>query len=719
MARQKKEAQEESEDSTESGKLKVLDEILKENKDHHYAFDGKIDYTVSSGSLTLDIEMGGGIHPGIIRSSGVTEGGKALPIWTKVLLPDGSWKGIGSIAVGDRIMGKNGKPTTILGVFPQGKRKMNKLFFSDDTTAICCDEHLWSAKNFLLRNANRPNKTVDTREIKSSVIYGNGKQKRLNWSIDFCDPMEFVAQELLIHPYLMGALLGDGCFSDKTGQIAFSNTDKQILEKIKSLSLEIGDEMKSNSSCDYRFNNSNIKEEIKGLGLYGKLSNSKFIPKAYLQGSVEQRTELLRGLMDTDGNVDKRGKGSRAQFCTVSQALRDDLIYLVRSLGGAAWYREKETHFTYKGEKKQGQKAYILSLSFTNGVNPFFLNRKSDIFKDKACKSYRYIEKIEEHQDEECVCIKVDSEDSLYIIDDFIPTHNTSNALAFAKNFQLVNPEKGCVIYIKSEGRLSQTLIERAGVDTDPAKWRVVPTNDYEFVIDSMRRLIKDNDIGNIYFFIIDSLDALVPRNDLAKSATEANKTAGAALLTADLLRKMASGFSSKGHICFLISQVRSTIKINPYEKGDPKVTNASGGNAALHYSDWIMEFQQRWSKDYIYATTKQDGNPVGHWCKITFRKTPNEKSGREVRYPVKYGRNNGSSIWVEYEIVDQLLAWEFAHAKGAWITITDELIKELADNGLEFPKQHQGEANLKNFLEEHQDITKYLFNKFISALKK
>jgi RecA/RadA recombinase len=295
----------------------------------------------------------------------------------------------------------------------------------------------------------------------------------------------------------------------------------------------------------------------------------------------------------------------------------------------------------------------------------------------------------------------------------------TSNALAFAKSFQDLHPEKGCIIYIKSEGRLSEAIIERSGVSTDPDRWKVIPTNDYEFVIDMMRRLIKDNDDNNLYFFILDSLDALVPRNDLAKSSTEANKTAGAALLTADLLRKMAAAFSSRGHICFIISQVRSSIKINPYEKGDPKVTNASGGNAALHYSDWILEFQQRWNKDFIYANAKQDGNPVGHWCKIVFKKTPNEKSGREVRYPIKYGRKNGSSVWIEYEIVDQLLAWEFAHAKGAWITITDELVKELADNNLEFPKQHQGEANLKNFLEENPNITKYLFDKFISVLKK
>ena len=75
MARQKKEAQEQAE-QTASGKLKVLDNILNRNKDHHYAFDNNIDYVISSGSLTLDIEMGGGIHPGIIRSSGITEGGK-------------------------------------------------------------------------------------------------------------------------------------------------------------------------------------------------------------------------------------------------------------------------------------------------------------------------------------------------------------------------------------------------------------------------------------------------------------------------------------------------------------------------------------------------------------------------------------------------------------------------------------------------------------------
>lgn len=75
-----------------------------------------------------------------------------------------------------------------------------------------------------------------------------------------------------------------------------------------------------------------------------------------------------------------------------------------------------------------------------------------------------------------------------------------------------------------------------------------------------------------------------------------------------------------------MISQVRSSVQINPYAKSDPKVTNASGGNAILHYSDWILEFQPRYVKDLITTQAAGKGDMLGHWCKIIFRKTSNEK---------------------------------------------------------------------------------------------
>ena len=86
-------------------------------------------------------------------------------------------------------------------------------------------------------------------------------------------------------------------------------------------------------------------------------------------------------------------------------------------------------------------------------------------------------------------------------------------------------------------------------------------------------------------------MDSLVPKADLEKPPEEANKVAGGALLSSDFLRKMALGMTTRGHICYMISQVRSKVSINPYEKTDARVTNASGGNALLHYSDWILEF--------------------------------------------------------------------------------------------------------------------------------
>ena len=110
----------------------------------------------------------------------------------------------------------------------------------------------------------------------------------------------------------------------------------------------------------------------------------------------------------------------------------------------------------------------------------------------------------------------------------------------------------------------------------------------------------------------------------------------------------------------------------------------------------------------------------LGHWCKVVFRKSANEKTGTEVRYPIRYGRVGGKSIWVEYEVVDMLLAWDMAQARGAWVTVSDDIIEEVKEKtGLEFKKQHQGMDNLRKYFEDNKEIGKYLFNKFREVLKK
>ncbi|MAF43706.1 MAG: hypothetical protein CMI54_06020 [Parcubacteria group bacterium] len=294
----------------------------------------------------------------------------------------------------------------------------------------------------------------------------------------------------------------------------------------------------------------------------------------------------------------------------------------------------------------------------------------------------------------------------------------TSCALAFARNFQKM--ENTMVVYVKSEGRLHDDMLARAGLDTSKGKWFVYKSNVYESVISLMRELVKNNPDKYKYMFIIDSMDSLVPKNDLEKPPEEANKVAGGALLSADFLRKMALGLTTRGHICYMVSQVRSKVSINPYERTDARVTNASGGNALLHYSDWIIEFQERHLKDIISTDPNGKGDLLGHWCKVVFKKSPNEKTGTLVRYPVRYGSKDGKSIWVEYEVVDMMLQWDMATRKGAWITISDDIIEEIKkETSLKLEKQHQGLDNLRRYFEENKEVGKYLFFKFRDVLKK
>ena len=289
----------------------------------------------------------------------------------------------------------------------------------------------------------------------------------------------------------------------------------------------------------------------------------------------------------------------------------------------------------------------------------------------------------------------------------------TSCALSFARNFQS-SLDNSMAIYIKSEGRLSLDMIARSGVDTSPDKWFVYKSNIFESVLQLMRDLITNNPTECKYFFIIDSMDAMVPKKDMDRSFEDSDKVAGGSVLSSNFLKKMALGIATKGHICFMISQVRSKVTIG-YDKGDPKITNASGGNALLHYSDWILEFQPRFQKDMIPPKSDE---PEGHICKVIFRKSANEKTGKKVEYPIKYGRTNGRSIWTEYEVIGMLLQWEMAKLSGSWIVVGEPLIDELKDAGLDMVPKHQGEDNFRRYLEENVEICNFLFNKFGKALQ-
>jgi RecA/RadA recombinase len=293
----------------------------------------------------------------------------------------------------------------------------------------------------------------------------------------------------------------------------------------------------------------------------------------------------------------------------------------------------------------------------------------------------------------------------------------SSVALSFGYNF-LKTVENSFIVYFRAEGRLPDTTLIRHGLFNNP-RMMIVKGNVYEKVISCMSDLIKNNPTEARYMFIFDSMDAMIPMGDLEKKPEEAMKVAGGCVLSSDMLKRMANTFVAYGHICLMISQVRSAVQIDKYAKTDPKMTNASGGNALLHYSDWILEFQQRYFGDLITSLPDQKGDIIGHNCKIVFRKSPNEKSFSKIEYPICYGRQNNQSVWVEREIFDIMVSFGMITKSGSWMKVTEPILDELKEAKLECPATLQGGEAFIKYFGENPALTKYLYEKLCKTLKK
>jgi RecA/RadA recombinase len=305
----------------------------------------------------------------------------------------------------------------------------------------------------------------------------------------------------------------------------------------------------------------------------------------------------------------------------------------------------------------------------------------------------------------------------------------TSAALEVMKNFLKTIPNaKG--FYIKAEGRLSNEMKERSGVTftTDANNWEVgtcfvFESNIYETVVDAMRNLVANNEEGIKYYFLLDAVDGLITKGDLDKTFEDSNKVAGGAVIAANFMKRMSIALAKRGHIAVFVSQVRADIKLDPYTKAPIRQTSATGGNALLHFANWILEFEPRFNGDLILQDPNSkkidlEKNPViGHWAKVTVKKSPNEKTNLQIPYPIRYGRKNGTSIWIEKELVDLLYAWEFMVKSGAWVKPSEDFIELIKELNIEIPSNFQGENGLFKFIDENPSLIKFLSNYFKTSI--
>lgn len=305
---------------------------------------------------------------------GTTGAGKAIKMSEKVHTPDG-WRLASDIKVGDYITTPfNSEKTRVSGVFPQGKRKIWAVKFSDGRISEVDGEHLWEV--YHTENGVGYKNVFTTKEIQQF-------QSRYNhvFSIIVPDPIEKPHALLTVPTQTMGNL------------------------------------------CKY---------------------DNKEIPEQYLNGSIQQRWEVLQGVLKDCSSWDASKKVIRISCNSLN--IVDSLKELVWGLGGIIEDLEFSLNaFSASIRLKDPSKAFT-DESILGEIGSYY-----------GAGLFNKIDSVEEtFKEEECVCFKVEHERELFIIGDYIVTHNTelllsfsSNALSWGSGFLYVDGKADRSLYAK------------------------------------------------------------------------------------------------------------------------------------------------------------------------------------------------------------------------------------------------------------------------------
>jgi RecA/RadA recombinase len=305
----------------------------------------------------------------------------------------------------------------------------------------------------------------------------------------------------------------------------------------------------------------------------------------------------------------------------------------------------------------------------------------------------------------------------------------TSEAAEVCRNF-LNKYQKAKVLWVKAEGRLSDNIQNRSGVKfvTSEDAWEygtafILECNTFEIItkfLDALMKAFYEN--GERLLVIIDSLDGVKLKSDQDNEIGK-ERTAGVPLMLKRYLQRSYFLVANSGTMIIIISQVSASPRAD--NTAAPQLTPGAGGNAALHWSNYILEFGSRYWGDNILEDPKAKYEPeknpiIGHWSTVTIKKSDKENENKRIKYPIKHGRADGRSVWVEDEIIEFAEAWGLLIVSGSWFSFPAEVIKDVKDKlKVDLEPKLQGKNKIIKYFEENPKITQYLFERIKTVVAK
>lgn len=396
--------------------------------------------------------------------------GKSIAHDQPILTPDG-WRAHGDLQPGDFVFGPDGKPTKVLEVSPE-VAEVVPVHLTNGEIIYAHPNHEWR----VFDRARGEWRTLETRQIKARAMRVGpvGRGGRFVLQLPDAAALEFPEADLKIHPYVLGAWLGDG--SASCTRIAHARTDTEVVDEIERLGYPKSNHfVQENTGVAYTdFGGPRprvagpFRRALSGAGLI----NNKHIPEEYLRASVGQRLELLAGLVDTDGHVE--AKTGRVRFSTCSEELRDGVLDVTASLGFRPYVVEAEPRVSTSGIV--GRRVVYQVCFQPTMTLPTRIPRKR--LRKFAVRRRVAITNIGDITFKKARSICVERADGLYVVGrQCVVTKNTELATKrFAAWFAGKHPEKDIIIAAAGDDLASDFGSDiRANMHSPPFK-QVFPT---------------------------------------------------------------------------------------------------------------------------------------------------------------------------------------------------------------------------------------------------
>lgn len=503
-----------------------LEDLLQPTMDEidAIASHGGVARGVPTGFTDLD-EVTNGLHPGQMIVVAARPGmGKALSLKTLLATPTG-WTNMGEVAVGDLLLGPDGRPTRVVAATEvMLDRPCFEVEFSDGTVIIADGEHQWLTETRASRKSAQAaaagyNRTKHQRTFAAirttaeiaATLRCDTKDQRLNHSVTNAQALDLPERELLVPPYTLGAWLGDG--TSAAAQI--TTADPEIIMRIEAEGFCADEELQA---------------RLRTIGVLG----NKHIPTEYLRGSEAQRRQLLAGLLDTDGTVTASGS---VQFSVTDRRLARDVAELVVSLG----YRCQTATKRVRGRSESTSTAYILN--FTTDDQVFALERKVIAHKERrpvkgtARSGSRFIVAARPVASVPVRCVEVDNDSHMYLAGEaMIPTHNSTLGLDFMRSCSIKNRMSSVIFSLEmSKSEIVMRLLSAE------AKIKLADMRSGRMSDDDWTRLARRmSEISEAPLYIDDSPNLTMM--EIRAKARRLKQKADLRLVVIDYLQLMTSG---------------------------------------------------------------------------------------------------------------------------------------------------------------------------------